>query len=115
MALPDKRSCLLLADRLPAELCAFEQADHLGCDGVSLVGESGQLILEVDVHAVIRRAAAFDSAGRRLERREAELSDCCVDLLVDASDLVEAGPSRRGRPGPALENLGESAAVVAVV
>src|SRR6202011_1818486 len=53
---------LVLADARATELRPFQKADHLGCEGVALARKRDELILEVCVGAVVRRAAAVERA-----------------------------------------------------
>src|SRR6266849_1580764 len=52
LPLRHQRLRLLLADGLSAELCAFECGDHLSREGIALVGERDELVLDVRVRAV---------------------------------------------------------------
>ena len=58
LALLDQALGLSLVDLLPMERGAFQQADHLGRQGITLGGDVRQLVLQVGIVAIVAGVAA---------------------------------------------------------
>src|SRR5262249_42782898 len=116
LALVDQMIRLLLVDVLAFELGSLEQRDHLARQSIALVRDRSELVLELCVVAVVGGVAAFERIRRDRERREPELTDSGVELLVHPSKRPEAAALLgRGRDCPAVEVLDERTSIVRVV
>src|SRR5438445_3716818 len=106
---------LLFTDGRTAELRPLQQVDHLRGQRIAIVGQRSQLVLELGVGPILARVTTLNCSGRCRQRRQAELSDRGVELLVDAGDLCEAALAGGAGPCPSGDILSEGAAIVAVV
>ena len=100
---------LSLVQRSVAERRGVESRLDLRCERVALRRQTGDLVLDRRVRAVVARAAALDRAGPRLQQTHAEGAKGRVELLVDLAEppqrldvraVTAALPTRRaGRSG----------------